>query len=87
MAGNDAVLTLGRTASNGTWKWFEIVGQVLGSDILFYDTYHDGVEVTEETPVTVPGSPLRIWPAAEPFEYELGASSADWAKLICLNEK
>jgi hypothetical protein len=31
-------------------KLFEIIGQVLGSNILFYDTYHDGVEVTEGTP-------------------------------------
>jgi len=68
MAGNDAVLTVGHTASNDTWKWFEITGQVLGSNILFYDTYHDGVEVTEEIPVTVPGSPLRIWAGAESFE-------------------
>jgi hypothetical protein len=75
-----------RTASNNTWKWFEIIGQVIGSNILFYNTYHDGVEVTEETPVTVPVSPLRIWPGVEPFEYELDASSADWAK-ICISEK
>jgi len=77
MASNDAVLTVGLKASNDTWKWFGTIGQVLRSNILFYDTYHDEVEVTEETPVTVPGSPLRIWPDAEPIEYELGVSSAD----------
>lgn len=79
-----------RRCSNRTaygFEWFEIIGKVLGSNVLFYDTYHDGVKVTEETSVTVPGTPLRMWPGAEHFEYELGASSADWAKQICLSEK
>jgi hypothetical protein len=77
MAGNGTVLTVGITASNETWKWSEIIGRDFGSIILFDDTYRGGVEVTEETPVTVTGLSVWIWTGAEPFEYKLGASSAD----------